>query len=108
MRIVANWFDDLRDCMRRRVYNYTNITAQGKIHANFTFRWDCADGLGIVKKLSCFGQEYRENRDDITWKKIAEVEYKTVDSKEGEAEAEGVNKRHDSKERSTSIRKAKG
>ena len=75
------------------------LVAQGKVRADFTLGWDCADGLGIVKKLSCFGQECRENRDDITWKKIAEVEYKTVDSKEGEAEAEDVNQRHHSEER---------
>ena len=34
----------------------------------------------------------------MTWKKIAEVEYETVDSQEGEAEAEYVNKRHYSEE----------
>jgi len=78
------------------------------MRVDFTFEWDCADGLGIVKKLSCLSQECREDWGDVTWKKIAEVEYKTVDSKEGEAEAEDINKTHDSEERSSSICKAKG
>ena len=75
------------------------LVAQGKVRADFTLGWDCADGLSIVKKLSHFGQECRENRDDITWEKIAEVENKTVNSKEGEAEAEDINKTHHGEER---------
>jgi len=78
------------------------------MRADFTFGWDCADGLGIFNKLSCFSQECRENRGDVTWKKIAKVEYKTVNSKEGEAEAEYVNKTHDNEERRASMGKAKG
>ena len=80
------------------IYLY-KLVAQGKVRADFTLGWDCADGFSIVKKLSRFGQECRDNRDDITWEKIAEVEYETVDSKEGEAEAEDVNKTHHGEER---------
>jgi hypothetical protein len=47
----------------------------------------------------CYSQECREDWDDLIWKKIAEVEYETIDSKEGEAEAEDVNKTCHSEER---------
>jgi len=46
----------------------------------------------MTKKLLCFVQKCGQRRYDIAWKQIAEVEYKAIDSKKGEAEAEGVHR----------------
>ncbi len=61
----------------------------------FALRRDSADFLRMFKKLLCFFQKCRERWDDVAWKQIAEVKYKAINSKNGEAEAENVDKMHE-------------
>ena len=48
----------------------------------------------MVKKLPSFVQESRKGWDVVARKQIAEIEYETIDPKEGDAESEDVDKRH--------------
>ena len=68
--------------------------AQVKLVPQFTFQWDGTERLRTVKELLCFVEKSRKKRDDVVWKQITEVEYKSVDSENGQAEADDVNKTH--------------
>jgi hypothetical protein len=42
------------------------ISIQIKMGSMFALRWNGADGLGTIKKLPCFVQEFRKKWDEIT------------------------------------------
>jgi hypothetical protein len=79
---------------RGQAVNTKIFVVQIEIVPIFAFWLDGADVFRVAKKLLSFAQESRKGWDVVAWKQIAEIEYKTIDPKEGKAEAEGVDERH--------------
>jgi hypothetical protein len=70
------------------------IVVQVEMSPIFAFWLDGANFFRMAKKLLSFTQESRKGWDVVAWKQIAEIEYETIDPKDGEAEAEYVDERH--------------
>ena len=57
----------------------------------FALRRDSTEFLRTTKKLPCFVQECEETWGKISWKKIEDETYGTIDPKKGKAETDNVN-----------------
>jgi len=73
----------------------TNTFIRFEAHSKLVSPRDSIDGLGMSKKkLLGFVQQCRNRWNEITWNQETEVKKETIDSKDGEAEAEYINRAH--------------
>jgi hypothetical protein len=96
MRIVVSWFVELdqRQLVAIRCEYKDLVLIQVEKGPIFVFGWDRANFFRAIKKLLGFVQESRKKWDIVAGEQIAEVEYETIDSEEGEAKACSVDVRH--------------